>query len=416
MLRPHTRRPRSNAGLQKLNLALLGEIHLYKTLLKPKPISTSPSFPSWIATTVKNSSSTLDTASANVVARLFNSNPVKEALKIITKNVHDVVGLPVNDVPRRQKRLRAADYKAQTHINGTDVGDSGQAGEEMTSKQDSEGKQLARQSMDRIVDGPQSADDSEEEIEDYSKYNSRIGNSSDDESHGSDVIISDEELGDDLQGVPVDQAAYRAAARSSSTPLSGSPLPSLSPSPPPPAAKKAKLPKSTNSTTFLPTLSGGYWSGSEGSNEDENEVEDLSTIKPRKNRRGQQERRAIWEKKYGANANHVKRQGVAGSKPGRDEGWDLKRGARDDNRVGRCGRANGKINGYGRGGTRGMSRSGPNSDPVNVARQFGRDVNPKTKEKAAEGPLHPSWEAKKRAKEKAGNTMVAFQGKKVTFD
>ena len=342
---------------------------------------------------------------------------MKEALKTIINNVHNVLGLPVDDAPHRKKRLRAADYKAQAGINGNGKADLERADAEVALAPASIVKQLACPIMDKIDDGPEIADGSEEEIEDFNVYNSRIANSSDDESHYSEVITSDDEHGDDLQGVPVDQVTCRVAARSSSISLPASPSPSLTPSPPPQASEKTKLSKSTNSTTFLPTLSGGYWSGSDVSDEDENEVEDLSTTKPRKNRRGQQERRAIWEKKYGANANHIKKQGIAASKHGRDEGWDLKRGARDDKaRGGKSGRHSRNMNGNGRGGSRGTIRSGPNSDPVNDARQHGRDVNHKVKEKAREGPLHPSWEAKKRAKEKAGTTMVAFQGKKVTFD
>ena len=328
-----------------------------------------------------------------------------------------MLGLPLDDAPHRKKRLRAADYKAQTHINGNENGGLDRAGAEVALAPASSVKQLARPVMDKIDDGPESADDSEEEIEDFNVYNSRITNSSDDESHHSEVITSDDEHGDDLQGVPVNQVTRRVAAQSSLISLSASPSPSLSPSPPPRASKKNKLSKPTNSTTFLPTLSGGYWSGSDDSNEDGNEVEDLSNIKPRKNRRGQQERRAIWEKKYGANANHIKKQGIAGSKPRRDEGWDPKRGARDDMaRGGKSDQASRKMNGHGRGGSRGTIRSGPNNDPINDARRRGTDVKHKMKENAGQGPLHPSWEAKKRAKEKAGTTMLAFQGKKVTFD
>ena len=339
-------------------------------------------------------------------------------MKNTTSNVHNLLGLLVDDAPRGKKRLRAADYKAQTRVNGTEAGGSDEAFEEGASARDRSGKLVARQSTSKVDDRPQIDDDSEELIEDYNNYDSRLGNSSDDESHVSEVDIFDDEHGGALQGVPVSHDTCRVVAPSSSASSSGSPSPSpsLSTSPPPQPSSKTKLSRS-NSTTFLPTLSGGYWSGSEGSNEDENEVEDLSTMKPRKNRRGQQERRAIWEKKYGANANHVKKQGIAGSKPSRDEGLDPKRGARGGNtRGGRGGRVSGKVNGTGRGGSRGMIRSGPNSDPVNGARQNGRVIKDSMNKKSAEGPLHPSWEAKKRAKEKAGNTMVAFQGKKVTFD
>lgn len=50
--------------------------------------------------------------------------------------------------------------------------------------------------------------------------------------------------------------------------------------------------------------------------------------------------------------------------------------------------------------------SGANSDPV----------RPRTekKPKATDGPLHPSWEAAKKAKEQ--KKSVVFEGKKTVFD
>ena len=79
--------------------------------------------------------------------------------------------------------------------------------------------------------------------------------------------------------------------------------------------------KPLTSTTFLPSLSmGGYFPGSES------EPEELEPMPGRKNRMGQTARRALWEKKYGAAANHVKKAKKA-EKANRDSGWDLRRGA-----------------------------------------------------------------------------------------
>lgn len=61
-------------------------------------------------------------------------------------------------------------------------------------------------------------------------------------------------------------------------------------------------------TTFLPSLSAGYIPASDDSDPDE-ELESFAPMKqPRKNRRGQRERRGIWEKKYGKNARHLQKE------------------------------------------------------------------------------------------------------------
>lgn len=133
---------------------------------------------------------------------------------------------------------------------------------------------------------------------------------------------------------------------------------------------------------------GGYFSGSES------EPEDGEAAPPqRKNRMGQQARRALWEKKYGAKANHVK-SAKKEEKRSRDSGWDLRRGATDGSE--RRGR------GMGRGGHRGAGDSKRNGG--------GGKPGPVQDDK----PLHPSWEAAKKAKEQ--KATAAFQGKKVVFD
>lgn len=115
---------------------------------------------------------------------------------------------------------------------------------------------------------------------------------------------------------------------------------------PPPPSKKAKLapppaPKPgvpVKSSMFLPSLAVGYTAG--GSDDDFDPSDDerrasksgRGVATERKNRRGQQERRKIWEAKYGRGANHLKQekelekakkfmpaQGQGEAKP--DSGW-----------------------------------------------------------------------------------------------
>ena len=141
---------------------------------------------------------------------------------------------------------------------------------------------------------------------------------------------------------------------------------------------------------------GGYVSGSESEDPD---AENDSERPVRKNRMGQQARRALWEKKYGAGARHVRAQKEK-EKKDRDRGWDMKRGATEASSGG--GRNDKKK-------TDG-SRPRPQRDN-NAGHGHGQKQG---KKKEDDKPMHPSWEAARKAKEQ--KTNMAFQGQKVTFD
>ncbi|EAA30916.1 Bud-site selection protein [Neurospora crassa] len=196
-------------------------------------------------------------------------------------------------------------------------------------------------------------------------------------------------------------------------------------------AKTEKLQNFTMDSTFLPTLMGGYISGSESAS-------DVDVAPPRKNRRGQRARQAIWEKKYKEEAKHLKKQQKA-----RDAGWDLKRGAVEssdgkpwkkgslldlknkgkggseeggeekggDARAGGAGAAAARGGDRGRGGGSRGGRGGSGAAAAAAAAPPAKA--PKKRDDS--GPLHPSWEAKKKAKEKE-MLSAPFQGKKITFD
>ncbi|KMU75406.1 hypothetical protein CISG_05041 [Coccidioides immitis RMSCC 3703] len=127
--------------------------------------------------------------------------------------------------------------------------------------------------------------------------------------------------------------------------LSLSPTPSTTDSKSPPAtvvksSKSSKATQKPSTTTFLPSLTmGGYWSGTESDAEDDIAA---AAITPRKNRMGQQARRKLWEKKFGANANHVRKQTESRN---RDSGWDLRRGAMSQEDIGRGRGKGGKFRG-----------------------------------------------------------------------
>ena len=368
--------------MQTLDLATTAEVHLYKSLLKIKSIASAASFPQHVQATVEATRKPLDTASANIQARLFKSSPVQTAMTQTLSGIRSVLGIPELRLGSK-KRLRAKDYANVTPATVSSGGLSGKgrdAGEES-------GDEWSGLSSSEHAAEYENIERSDSEEEDYEVYASRLAASSDEDSSPSESI-SDGSPKQDLNPEEITEESE------------------LEESPPKPQPPRKPPPTTPKSTTFLPSLSlGGYWSGSESAS-------DLSDTaqqqQPRKNRRGQQARRALWEKKFGKNANHLKMQSQ-----NRDEGWDPRRGARDGDERGKRGRGRGRGRGgmrneRGEGGEKGRGqgpvRSGANSETV-AAR--------KTKP-ATDGPLHPSWEAAKKAKEQ--KKTAAFQGKKVVFD
>lgn len=164
----------------------------------------------------------------------------------------------------------------------------------------------------------------------------------------------------------------------------------------------------TTASAFLPSLTmGGYWSGSEG-----DEPEDIEEhVAPRKNRRGQRARQAISEAKFGAAAKHVV-EGRPANKPkdARDAGWDMKRGATNAEDVRGLKGMDRKERRSRMKGAHEAGASGGNAIPIASGKPA--VVKPKRDDI---GSLHPSWEAKRKAKAATGK-IVPFQGKKITFD
>jgi len=381
-------------GLQSLELASTAEIHLYKTLLKINTIASAPALPHYAHTTVGSPRRQLDGPTANVQARLFKSSPVQEAIGKALSGVRAILGIEeVKAV--KNKRLRAKDYAEgvlDKDIRPNPVRKvekpSLRAGRSVEEQDGSPNK------GDFLRD--QQPEHSEASEDDYDKYALRLAASSDEGSRSGQSESEELHEGDlNPKSIPEDDAP--AEGISSESEAEAKPgKPKKPPSAPP------------NSTTFLPSLSMGYFSGSEA-------AEDLSDEGPkgRKNRMGQQARRVLWEKKFGKNANHVKKQ-----PQNRDEGWDARKGASAGDDRGRRGRCRGGGDTSPTAGrdkaksSRGSMSSGANSDLVN-ARNVKLMVLKQTKP-AADAPLHPSWEAAKRAKEQ--KKPVAFRGKKVIFD
>ena len=372
--------------IQNLDLSKTAELHLYRTLTKIKSIASSGSLPSTILATLDTSRKPKDAATTNVQARLFNSVPVKTTLVKIIDDVRAVLKVSVRSKNRRKGRVEEDNGKKrvlldahdnpksklrervpeQNWIGLQDPGDPGS--EDDLGSNGSEGAYL-KVSNSQV---PESAEESTSAVD--------VQRHSDSDWSGSESSVELEAEGEDTQ-------------RDRS--LSNEVLPA---NPVKPQGSSATAPRST---IFLPTLSlGGYWSGSE----DGSEIDTTAgKVEARRNKRGQRARRAIHEKKYGPNANHLKKQVQS-----RDHGWDLRKGAQGNGtrlkgRNGKRGFDRAKMHNVRSKGA--LRSSGANSDPV----------KPRTKaEPVAAGPLHPSWEAAKKAKE--SKQSAPFQGKKITFD
>ena len=350
---------------------------------KTKRIAELPTFEEFQESKNVSTEGPKSTAEANILARLFKSNPVKNVMPNILAEIRKLLG--VDEAPTGKSGMREAPQKEKTKERKIDSESESEAEAQTKKVEKKPSKAVEQDSQLEDVSGSEGGEFDSDELE---QFNSRLapGSDAEDESESEDADESGGLRTDDISG---------SVSRSSSPDFSAEDSP-------PPAAKKAKGTKASaepaKETTFLPSLMmGGYWSGSEEASDDE-----ANGPPKRKNRMGQQARRALWEKKYGAGANHVKKEQQQ-EKRNRDSGWDTKRGATDGGRGGRGGRG-----GFGgRPQIRYNDRSGSGSGFTG-----GQGGKPKGPPKD-EGPLHPSWEAKRKQKEQ---TTAAFQGKKVTFD
>lgn len=300
-----------------------------------------------------------------------------EALSSITA----VLGIEVVKTGGK-KRLRAKDYTDHDAADCNGVGSVSPEHEVLLSDGPADKEWEGFSASERGYDD-RLAEGSDGESDNYDMYESRLAGGSDEDS-------TDIAEGDKHGLVESKDKTQRSQILSEGSPASDTLCPKEN------TARRRGAAVNPKSTTFLPSLSlGGYWSGS-GSASD---VDDDSAgqLQVRKNRRGQQARRAIAEKKFGKNARHLQTQRVK-----RDEGWDARKGASGGDDRGKRGRGRGREEGQAKTG-RGPMSSGANSDPVRV----------RPAKLAADGPLHPSWEAARKAKEQ--KKAVAFQGTKVVF-
>ncbi|MCJ1427266.1 hypothetical protein MMC29_005169 [Sticta canariensis] len=412
------------ASLKALDLSAKAEIYLYKSILKSKPIVSTAAFPSYVLAKVKTAAQPQDIAHANVQARLFNSSVVKVAMTNIMDSIRVALGIGNEEKAGKKRRMRAADYAPENKpIKQAPLKQLG-PGKILATEEEDKYDRRTQSPMESLHAEPDVACSENESIK-LAVYGARLAESEDESAQ---ELYSQESS---TEHKP-EHCTFRDPSPSPSRSTSSSSSVLDSPKP-------RKIPTTTpRSTIFLPSLAmGGYISDpdSDFAVSDPFSLAGNATPKRRKNRRGQQERRQIWEKKYGGNANHLKGQAQQQQRK-HDQGWDSQKGAtgvggNDRGKRGK-GRGRGRVvdavsgssdltaraRAAGKGRV-GPIRSGANSDPVQARRggNKGHDASAKGNQTraaaAAYTPLHPSWEAAKRKKE--ANKNVAFQGKKVVF-
>lgn len=350
------------AALKTLDALTAAQHFLAKSLMKIKAVSTSPELPSEIRTP---KALPADTATLNVNARLCNCAGVKAVFPALCANVKREFGIVDKvEAPPKKKRLRAKDYE-----NAEKAGTDGAV------------KRVEEAADEHADDMAESDEQSDDEMEDY---RGRLA-SSDDEGSDDDGLgeTSDiEELERILQNEGISKKGVKRPKPSART--ADLSLSEEDSEPEPPKKKATAAATTTKKAAFLPSLTmGGYISGS-GSDLDS----EMDVAPVKKNRRGQRARQAIWEKKYGAGAKHVK------SKPAADAraGWDAKRGAVEQ-----------KPHRF---------ANAANAAPLGPRKG---EKKPEPKKRDDSGPLHPSWLAAKAAKEKKAIPVV-FSGKRISFD
>lgn len=362
----------------------------------------------------------------NVTSGLYNQPKVRATLDAAVADICRVLQVPV---PDKKGKLKRGDKKSEP-VNRKDPEEQPADRSVESAPDDKKTKREEKSVKSEDLSGDQSSeddetewgglsenDDEEEVVEKaLSRFDNRLGGFDSDDQEEYDTAneeldpmeITDESASEDSGGDEPGTESGEDEDGSSdseeeSVPGSGSGSESGSESdsdvsaisPPPKTLRKdpKQGDKIKRQGGLLPTLMGGYISGSES---DASDIDVAPAA--RKNRRGQRARQAIWEKKFKDKAKHLGQE-----KAGRDSGWDLKRGAVD-----------GSVRTPWKQGIRTPFEKRPDRhDEQEHAAPETRRPRPPTK-KDDEGPLHPSWEARKKAKE--AEQTAAFQGKKITFD
>jgi len=302
----------------------------------------------------------------DVSARLYGGKAVRDVMGDVLGDVRRVLGVDEGEEMARGDGDGEEGRKGIEERLGRNKGSKGVKKEKRRKEEEEGGDKsasLPTSASDSDSDSESEHEEEEEEGEDqedvwkaisaagpdaFSAFDSRVASSSSASSSESesDAGPHHHAIEEDLSG--------------SSAPKSGS-----------------KPTQKPGTSTFLPSLLAGYISdscSSTSSTAPPKHKKGPPEKKQRKNRMGQQARRALWEKKYGQNAAHLKQEAQRKEKAQRRE------------------------------------------------RKAGKEEKKEKKEGQTEGTLHPSWEAARKARE---GKMVVVQevlksggggGKKVVFD
>lgn len=341
----------------------------------------------------------------NVTSGLYNRDGVKAVIDSAIAAVCESLNVPVPEKGKKpakdKKKQQGDDAEAESAaVPGVKDGavTAAEYDEDVT---DFEGFESDVDEPGPVVGEPDSEAEAEEEDE-FSQYDHLLGSSSEyDDDEEEDLSRWEKYRGtekvnlDDISVSGSDAEPGLASFDEDEDDESDDQkAPSLSPEPKPKKSKAAKPAARPTDSTFLPSLMGGYISGSESASDVD--------VEPAKKRRGQRARQAIWEKKFGAKAKHLNQPGK--KKQGRDSGWDMKRGAVD-------GDDGGRRTPWKKGVSNPFARNGGGDDGHGGPRQEVQRPPPKRDD---EGVLHPSWEARKKSKDAL--KTAAFSGQKVVFD
>ncbi|KAI4603945.1 hypothetical protein KJ359_000067 [Pestalotiopsis sp. 9143b] len=460
------------AVLKSIDLHQVAHQHLCSSLLKIKGVAESPRLPEMIKLLPKPSLSEDErTALHNVTSALCNRKQVKDVIDEAVVGTCMALKVPMPEKKGKGKGKNSARQDQEDQADDVQKkkkpakDDDEEEEKEKKPAQKPKAKPDAAEESDSWEGFGPDADDSDAEEKAFSRFDDMLGSSSEDEGGLSDdendedsrarsirgpsdyfsgsEEEEDMEADDDIE----DEEEEDSSEEEEEDVAEGSDSSASAISPPPKKVKSKPAPASNGNSQFLPSLMGGYISGSES------EASDLDIAPPsKKNRRGQRARQAIWEKKFKKEANHVKRQAEMDS---RDEGWDMKKGAvgedsgpwkkgisnpfekkaaqegvhpdrqanfnaRQEQQQERRAPPRPQQQDRGFKGGRGDRPAGNNvrgdrAPPSNFLRERHERPAPKPKpKKDDDGPLHASWKAAKQAKEAAQN--VKFEGKKITFD
>lgn len=436
---------------QSLDLHQTAYHYLYTSLLKIKSVAEHPDLPPIVRRTIPKPELEEKEQAAlhHVTSCLFNRLEVRAVMEKVVAEVCGALGLPPPEKKKTKKKGAKGEEESEPRAAPADRKDApvdDADAEKVAKKEKKEKKEKSRDEGEKLKkakairneeteteDEGEDAEggapgeelDTDEEERAFAKYESLLAASDDsdaDSESESDHIQKGKRRSIRVRDMSISLSPEPESASSSSSPFasadgldyqsesgsesqseSESQSDSDSGSEPPP--KQAKLSKSKSRArspdqTFLPSLMGGYVSGSESASDVD--------VAPRKNRLGQKQRQAIWERKFGAQARHVQQeQKQKGRRKGavRGDGWDLQRGAVDEEPRGRKPWKKGVE-----GPLAAVKGSGPAA---------GGERRPTKKDD--EGALHPSWEARKRAKEREKQQPRRIDvrpsgGNKIVFD